>query len=336
MEPNPNIHRAMNLRFVFACDAEFSNGAGHIMRSLSIAEELQDRGYEIIFLGPIDLPNWVLKELSKFEVVTNDNYLLAGFDSDPARDFLVLDSYTRTIDDVSAASTKYLGVAALVDEITPQYPADIYFSLNLIESRKFKKSYFGPKYIPIRRAILEAKSTETSLQDVFKVLVTGGGTDPYNFVPYAIEQISKISGEFKVVVITDKIREFNDSRFEFCETGSSIIEIIRTADLAISPASTSSYEFLACGIPLGLFCVTDNQIENFKALTNLGYGAPLGRRNYDNSWDINTKILTNLLTDRKYIAELRQSQGNFLFTDGARNIVDLLLNLISNRMAGIE
>ena len=42
------------MRFVIRADAYRMSGAGHVMRSSVIAEELIDRGYEVYFVGNVD------------------------------------------------------------------------------------------------------------------------------------------------------------------------------------------------------------------------------------------------------------------------------------------
>lgn len=52
------------MRYVLRADASQSMGAGHVMRSSAIAEELIARGEDVIFVGQIsDLP-WVEERIA--------------------------------------------------------------------------------------------------------------------------------------------------------------------------------------------------------------------------------------------------------------------------------
>ena len=62
------------MRYVLRADASQSIGAGHVMRSSAIAEELIARGEDVIFVGQIsDLP-WVEERIASlgFTHIHND------------------------------------------------------------------------------------------------------------------------------------------------------------------------------------------------------------------------------------------------------------------------
>jgi len=106
------------MRYVLRADASQSIGAGHVMRSSAIAEELIAIGKEVIFVGQItDLP-WVegrIASLGFAHVYPDSN----GFESNPDSDVLILDSYEIDESDAFIAQQNWCRVIAIVDEITP-------------------------------------------------------------------------------------------------------------------------------------------------------------------------------------------------------------------------
>ena len=52
------------MRYVLRADASQTIGAGHVMRSSAIAEELIARGKEVLFIGKISNLPWVENRIS--------------------------------------------------------------------------------------------------------------------------------------------------------------------------------------------------------------------------------------------------------------------------------
>ena len=108
------------MRYVLRADASQSIGSGHVMRSSAIAEELIARGENVVFVGQIsDLP-WVEERIASlgFTHIHNNP---SGFISNLKSDVLLLDSYEISVNDTFINPVNWLHIAAIVDELTPNY-----------------------------------------------------------------------------------------------------------------------------------------------------------------------------------------------------------------------
>ena len=76
------------MRYVLRADASQSIGAGHVMRSFAIAEELIAVGKEVIFVGRISDLSWVEERIASlgFSQVYSET---SDFKSNPKSDVLV-------------------------------------------------------------------------------------------------------------------------------------------------------------------------------------------------------------------------------------------------------
>jgi spore coat polysaccharide biosynthesis predicted glycosyltransferase SpsG len=107
------------MRYVLRADASSSVGAGHVMRSSAIAEELISRGKEVVFVGQTNELSWLssrILSLGFAGINTNSN----DFKSDPKNDVLILDSYLIPINDSFIRREKWVAVVTIIDEHTPQ------------------------------------------------------------------------------------------------------------------------------------------------------------------------------------------------------------------------
>ena len=92
------------MRYVLRADASESIGAGHVMRSSAIAEELIARGENVVFLGQISGLPWVEERIASLGFTMIHDYP-SEFISKPESDVLILDSYEISINDNNRSIT---------------------------------------------------------------------------------------------------------------------------------------------------------------------------------------------------------------------------------------
>jgi spore coat polysaccharide biosynthesis predicted glycosyltransferase SpsG len=318
------------MRYVLRADASRLSGAGHVMRSSAIAEELITRGELVIFVGQIsDLP-WVEERISSlgFNQICND---ASQFVSNPETDILILDSYEIDIDDSFIACEKWLSVVVIVDELTPNYPCKIRIHPGIDSSfvgNSTTPVLAGPRYVPFRNSLSKNLSAGGNDNSILRIAVVAGGSDPYGLVNEIAKILVKIEKEFEVYLfVRSKSGLVLDSRFSLIEIGDQLDAITRNVDLVLTSASTSSLEFLARGLCVGVVCIVDNQVQNYISLGKLGVVAQLGIRKTDNTWELDAQKIHNLVTS----SDLRRSivskaTGLFDF-NGASRIVDAITSL---------
>ena len=318
------------MRYVLRADASQSMGAGHVMRSSAIAEELILRGNSVIFVGRIsDLP-WVEERIASlgFSQVYSNTY---DFKSKPKSDVLILDSYDIEVEDPFVAQQNWCHIVAIVDEMTPHYSCALRVHPGL-DSKWTGNSttpiLSGPKYIPIRSSLISVKKSGVEESHKLKIAVIAGGSDPYGLVNEIAKVLATFSEEFIVYLFSNSIANSNlDSRFRYIEMGNRFEELTNEVDLILTTASTSSLEFLACGLCVGIACVVDNQKQNYETLGELGVAAQFGFRNVNNKWELDKEKIHSLISSSELRGDLLAKSKGLIDFDGARRIVDAITTL---------
>jgi spore coat polysaccharide biosynthesis predicted glycosyltransferase SpsG len=317
------------MRFIFRADASRDIGSGHVMRSSVLAEEAILRGYECIFVGEILDLNWVKDRILSmgFSKVISAESL---FDIDKKSDILVLDSYTIPVSSQFVTKKNWKLVLNIRDAVTPNYESDIELRPGLIvdNSRlEYPRILSGPEHVLIRRGI--GKSTrKKSLGAELKVVVVGGGSDPFGFVTAIANVIASLDLNLEVHAFSEGAIPL-DSRTKFIRhsIGADLDSIAGDVDLVFTTASTSSLEFIAREIPIGVVCAIENQMEYYEQLGKLGYVSQLGFRNLDNSWEFNVVEIRQLLESYSKRAFLKDSVCGLIDLKGAARVIDTLVSL---------
>jgi len=318
------------MKYVLRTNASLSIGAGHVMRSSAIAEELIDRGKDVIFVGQISELPWVEERVASLgftHVYDNSN----EFNPNPSTDILILDSYKIDIDDAFLTPEKWLHIVVIVDELTPNYRCTVRIHPGLDSGWTGNSKtpiLAGPKYIPIRSSLSSNLQISSDTPYDLRIIVVAGGSDPYGLVFEIAKILAKIPEQFEVYLFS----KFNfdsalDSRFHYIKVGQQLDELIKGVDLVLTTASTSSLEFLARGLCVGLVCAVDNQRQNYDTLGKLGVAAQLGLRNLDNSWNLDQQKIYSLVASSELRRNLIARGAGLVDFNGASRIVDVITTL---------
>lgn len=326
------------MRYIIRADATINGGAGHVMRSSVIAEELILGKKEVIFVGETSEIPWVNKYINQLgfsEIIAKPE----DFSPNSKSDFLVLDSYTVDYGDKFIAKRNWKSVMAFVDNSTPKYSADLYVHAGP-ETHWGKPINFqngtlvtGKKFIPIRRELCEIKEKRIGYSHVIsskspiRILISGGGSDPFNFSIELCKILSKLNFEFTAQVLASSFAiEKLDYRFEIIALGSNLSEILQTTDLVFTTAGTSSWEYIYLGFPIGLACAVANQKINYKYQTENELVIGIAEK-IDANWQFDLVQISNLISNAQIRKNLRQRSDKFLDSKGSKRIIQAFLSL---------
>lgn len=315
------------MRYVVRADASQSIGSGHVMRSSAIAEELIVRGKEVIFVGGFSDVPWLSARMYNIgfsQILSHSR----DFKPNPMTDVLIVDSYILPIGDEFLLQKRWKAIVSIVDETTPDYKANLIIhpglSIDWMQMRS-TKVLSGPNYIPFRKSI--KKNTDKINAGVLEILIVGGGTDQFNFVENVVQTLNKIQADFQARIFTNR-KELTrpDSRFSFVPIGSELDLYAETADLVITTASTTSLEFIAREVAVGIACAVDNQEEYYKTLSAAEVALPIGRL-IDGRWEMVESNIIELIGSKECRQRLRQKSANLIDLEGAARIVEEILKL---------
>lgn len=266
-------------------DANAEIGSGHISRCLAIATELKRLGQEVIFITADGYPAQIIKQAGIKNIVLNSNWkkpdeetttLIATLKAYRA-DTILIDSYC-----ISSEYLKKLNpyvVTVYIDDFGEHaFPVDILINYNIYSDQipylclygAGTRLLLGTKYAPLR-AEFRYKPYMPVRDRITRILVTTGGTDPYE-VSYALcERILK-DPYFKEVGVTAAFGQFYKDSEKLIGLSNlyprlSVVrnipmsELMMKCDTAISAGGTTLYELCACGTPSVIFGFADNQMR---------------------------------------------------------------------------
>jgi len=319
------------MRFIIRADAYRMSGAGHVMRSSVIAEELMERGYEVIFIGDTKEIPWVNEYISNlgFRGIFKPE---EDFVTNPISDTLILDSYDIAVEDPFIQPQNWNKTLVIVDDTTPSYVADFYIHAGAETNWKIPKSVSsstflaGLDYLLIRKSLRLLKNKYTPREgEEIKFLVSSGGSDPFGFAQNLVNLLAKSSSKFHAMVLApDFDLPQNDNRFELLQLGKDYEVTLSDLNLVFTTAGTSSWEYVFLGIPTALASAVQNQERNYRYQIDNGFSWDLGYRDLHGIWQFSEPLIRKILAaESKNRLEMninpRSVDGN-----GANRILKLL------------
>lgn len=315
------------MRFFFILDCGLRIGAGHVTRNLGIAEELIDRNYEVLFIGNFQNLGWLQKKISASGVQCLPLKNLESFST--SSDMLIIDSYTINPKASYLDRAKWKNVIVIFDEVTPRYDCDLMIHPGVKQYPIIESGYnilSGPKYIPFRKSIVNANRS-VQKNKLISICVLGGAVDSYGFVENMSKVLSEITGDFEVILFSNKNRLVShDPRQKIFPVGNLFEKLICNFDLAFSTSSSSSLELLSKGCAVGIVKSASNQESNYLELSNLKVAEALGT--YINGvWNIDIAKTTDLINLPYKRNQLIKASENVFDFKGSSRIVDAMLQI---------
>jgi spore coat polysaccharide biosynthesis predicted glycosyltransferase SpsG len=228
--------------------------------------------------------------------------------------------------------SKWKKIIVIADNVTPKFECDLIIHPGL-DNEWLKDSVipvlYGPEHLLIRKSIKKITDAQNLPKTGPKIVVVGGGSDPSKFCRTVAVVLKSIQEPFTAVIFTNDIfRDELDGRFIVLPIGDALEETIRTANLVLTPASTSSFEFIAREIPMGIACAAENQRLNFNTLVSRKLAYPIGTHSKEGSWVIDSPAIYRLITDSELRKDLKSAISDLIDLQGPRRIVDAINSLL--------
>jgi spore coat polysaccharide biosynthesis predicted glycosyltransferase SpsG len=311
------------MRLVFRADASRLIGAGHVMRVTTIAQEAIARGHECHFVGAISELSWVDKYIRKLGFKSLSQQV-DSFDTNFHNEILVLDSYTVALDSPFNNLNIWKMVVCITDQFTPKYSADIFVNQSMKSKPTLNNrlELNGPDFALIRKSIKKSTS-QNAIEFPPKLLILGGGSDPYGFVRAVLQKLRSFDLPFVAHVFSDEnLQSFSDLNIHQHQLGSELDVFADSVDLVITTASTSSIEFIAREIPTLVACAVDNQEKCYSELGELGFAIPIGIRNSFGDWELDLRTIKKAIEDPEIRSNLKLRVQGVIDLKGPSRILD--------------
>lgn len=273
--------------FFIRADGNAQVGSGHIMRCLTIAEEIKK--LDTVEFLCADKESAALVERSGFigrvlaEVPFSEAELvkLAGLVQKLRESVsLLIDSYTATAEYVKAAA----GLCRVIcmDDMGRQvFPADVMINYNIyakqeqyeaLYAKAAKKPLFllGNRFVPVRRQFQDRKYTVNAVAG--NLLLTTGGGDVDNLAGEILKALKRhpVTGNLHVHVVSGAFNPHYETLMKQAgeENGVTVYknvqdmaELMSRCELAITAGGSTIYELCALGVPFVCFAYVKNQEE---------------------------------------------------------------------------
>lgn len=344
----------MNYKSIlFRVNASVQIGMGHAYRCFTIAKEiLKNHNEKIYFVSenlPINFQNKIksygIEVIIKTENNLNEIDFLTNVLIDKGSVALIIDSYKSIYyeenfqKEILKKTTKLIYI---VFDNKTHYYAHILHNQNPISlvnnynTEKYTKKLFGLNNLILDENIRQLSKTaitkKGNINNFHTVLLTFGGSDPYNLTLKALKSLKLIRNKFKKFIVVigdmysfeDDLNNFIDSaeiNIDLHKNTNKIYNLMLQSDIAFISGGITTWELGALKIPIILLPFGGKVLESAKLLGKLNLAQyvenPLEKCEKKLASEINKILDNNLL-------KISDNLYNEINIDGVNNFINSL------------
>jgi UDP-2,4-diacetamido-2,4,6-trideoxy-beta-L-altropyranose hydrolase len=278
-------------------DANETIAMGHIMRCLSIADAFEALGGRVEFLIADDFVCDLLESRGySYQILETDWKDMEG-ELEKLKQILDASEEGRSkgekpkllVDSYQATERYFQCIRSFADSIylddLNRFKAPVSMLVNYVSFQKVHEATLyagsdtrlclGWQYTPLRLAF--ADSTRKEKKEVTDILITTGGSDPYEIsVQLAeafLQRIAFSELHFHIVCgrfcqCVDKLQQLaaKSRQVTVYQNVENMAELMCQCDLAVSAGGTTLFELFASRVPVIAFGFADNQLESLRYL----------------------------------------------------------------------
>lgn len=335
-------------------DANAEIGAGHVMRTLGLAQAWQRDGGQALYASaamPPPLADRLASEgvhLEKFECQigsAEDLGATIAIASTTRANCVVADGYA--FDALWQTGVKRAGLPlAVIDDYghAARYCADVVLNQNLaadaaLYSQREPETQLllGSNYALLRNEFVAFRNRSIEVPPrARRILVTFGGSDPENLTNEVVRALTAVSGddlEVRVVVGGSYryLSELEEALASMPYSQELLVNVrdmpglMAWADVAVSAAGSTVWELAFMKVPMILIVAAENQREIGRRLADAEAAISLGARETLTSAAI-AGAVASLLPDQERRTRLASNAGNICDGYGAERVLAVLRN----------
>lgn len=355
------------MKALFLVHGSKNIGMGHIMRTLSLASELQSRGIQVSYFSKYEQGLNVIRRHG-FRTVKMPASELASWDfqyGDPDElqsdlsfikmktggeilDVIVVDSYNVT-DYFFRELKKMTDCLVYIDDLNKfPYPVDLLVNGTVPASKlgytrvyPEERMLLGMQYNLVRKEFVYSgrQSVKVIAEEI---LITTGSSDPQGVTGRLLEilQASALFEQLRVHVVigagfrqehVQQLGRINKPNILLHQDMENLSGLMRKCDMAISSGGSTLYELAASGVPTLTFCYAENQKLQADLLEEAGVIKNLG------SWqDIKgsalLEIFERIVNNREYRRTMAENARRLVDGRGSQRIADEIVRLREDKM----
>lgn len=352
------------MQVFFRADASTELGIGHVMRCLTLADQLHNLGAQCHFICA-ELPGHAASRIisrgfSVHLIEAQNGNIDAKTDalacqkilSAEQAAWLVVDHYALSIDWQHRLRPFCRRLGVIDDLANRQHDCDLLIDPNWFgeqTSARYQQyvpanslQLLGPAYALLRPeyATLRAQLPERSAV-IRRVLVTMGGSDPTNEITKVLQAMSVpelqplaldiVCGQQHPALPLLQLLAAQRGGVTLFESLPSLAGLMMRADLMICAGGSTNWERLCLGLPALVISTAENQQAMNQALAADGLCFYAGKAEHVNT-DGLIQALCSILQDQEHY--LQQSHAAFACVDGkgAAKVAAAMMALLKNRI----
>lgn len=343
--------------FYIRTDGNTQIGAGHIMRCISIAQALKNRGKVTIFITADEESSRLISSKgfgtltlkTKYNDMDGELEALLPVLTENDIQSLLIDSYSVTDNYMRKVGERVKTI--YMDDLGEHlYPADMVINYNIYAKElayeenyqkkvmKVPKLLLGCDYAPLRS---EFQSMEGKIRRVVRdVLITSGGSDPCNAAGKILEAIAQqgtkyrgiqfhiVSGTYNTNIESLRDMEKENANFHVYQNVKDMAELMKKCDVAIAACGSTMYELSVMGIPTVCYFFADNQKKVAEAFGR-ALASSAGNMEEDSEMVLSQilKYLDAYIESYELRIEKSDAMMQMLDGDGASRIAEELIKI---------
>lgn len=324
------------MKFIIRADASLKIGSGHIIRCLTIADQLIEKGHYVQFFT-LPLKGNLIEYIESRGYETISEWQCA--------DIIIVDHYEIDID-VEKTLYMYAKKIVVIDDLANRrHMCDILIDQNMVEN--FQSRYdklvpekctklLGAKYLIMRDEFIRIPKQKRDINKIEKLLIFMGGTDPTHETIKVLEALKNFTFK-RVDVVCGNGNEKKEEIKLICKQKGYIYhqqidymaKIMSEADFFIGAGGGTTWERCYLGIPSSSTIVADNQIEGTEYLEKMKAIINLGKHDEVTS-DTYRNLLKNIQSDFNLIRKISNKALNLTMkvnNDWLKEILNLEENI---------
>lgn len=337
-------------------DANETVAAGHMMRCITIAEQIRKLGGQILFLTADEQANDMISQKGFKHVCLHTKWNHMEEELPVLREVLRLAGIrTLLVDSYQATSAyfeelrPYVHLACIDDCFEQVFPVDALINYNAYHTRFPYQDVYGDKtklllgtdYVPLREEFSVAQIWDAQAEDKgFSVLLASGGGDAQNAI-LGILQRAIQTEELKTVTFHAVVGAYHPQgdAVEALAKAHDNVKVYRPCldmaglmadcDAAVSAAGTMLFELSAMRVPTVFFQSADNQRydrEFFEAEDRMLFAGDI-RQDRDACIETVCENLKRLVADAVLRTRMRDSLARVTDGKGAERIAAAVMKL---------